>query len=308
MGKKEDNLAKARANVGAVDRVAGVTEVAPGVSIVRDARVQGVTRTKDHARIEVGRIVADPGQPRKTFDAEPLTRLAMSLKSRGQLQPIRVRWDEGAGNYVVVVGERRWRAAQEAELTHLECIVHDRPLTEGELRLIQIQENLLREEAEGMRALMEEGGFTQARLADELGFSQASIARGLALLGLAPEVQSRVIDGTLTAAAAYPISQLETAEEQAEVAAEAVAGDLRSGDVQEIVRKRKAAGKGKGGGDAKGKGGPKAQTNRVFNTGVRIKFTAESKKGFDVLSLLEASREVTRKLEEEAGSLAESVA
>ena len=80
------------------------------------AHLDGVTRAKNAASIPVEKIDRDPDQPREEFDAEALGRLAESLKARGQLQPIRVRWDEGRGVYVIVCGERRWRAARMAGL------------------------------------------------------------------------------------------------------------------------------------------------------------------------------------------------
>ena len=76
------------------------------------AALQGVSRSKDVAQIRLDRIVPDPDQPREDFDDESLDRLADSLKNRGQLQPIRVRWDEPRDRYVIVCGERRWRAAE----------------------------------------------------------------------------------------------------------------------------------------------------------------------------------------------------
>ena len=73
---------------------------------------EGRTQLREACKIRLDRIVADANQPRKDFDEATLDELAESLKTRGQLQPIRVRWDEAADRYVVVVGERRWRAAQ----------------------------------------------------------------------------------------------------------------------------------------------------------------------------------------------------
>ena len=77
---------------------------------------EGRKQLREACSIRLDRIIADPDQPRKEFDPEALDRLAESLRARGQLQPIRVRWDEGRGVYVVVVGERRWRAARLAGL------------------------------------------------------------------------------------------------------------------------------------------------------------------------------------------------
>src|SRR4051794_7745753 len=73
------------------------------------ARLIGLAKEKGAARIPVDRIVRDESQPREEFDEESLARLAESLRTRGQLQPIRVRWDEDRGVYVILLGERRWR-------------------------------------------------------------------------------------------------------------------------------------------------------------------------------------------------------
>ena len=80
----------------------------------------------------MGRIEPDPDQPREDFDPAALERLAESLRARGQLQPVRVRWDEGRGAYVLVCGERRWRAARMAGLQALSCIVMDAPASPAE--------------------------------------------------------------------------------------------------------------------------------------------------------------------------------
>jgi len=83
--------------------------------------------------IRVDRLTRDPHQPRMEFNEEGLMRLAQSLKDRGQLQPIRVRWDEAEGCYVVVTWECRWRAAQLAGLEALACVVMTGPAAAEDL-------------------------------------------------------------------------------------------------------------------------------------------------------------------------------
>src|SRR3954449_977328 len=107
------------------------------------ARWKGVERTRDAALIPVAMIVRDEGQPRTEFDPEELGRLADSLRNRGQLQPIRVRWDEGRGAYVILMGERRWRAAQLAGLDRLACVIHEGELGADERLALQLVENCL---------------------------------------------------------------------------------------------------------------------------------------------------------------------
>ena len=86
-------------------------DVSPGNPSSLSRRSQGYRRLESAAVIALDRIIPDPNQPRTEFDPESMERLAASLRERGQLQPIRVRWDDAADRYVVVVGERRWRAA-----------------------------------------------------------------------------------------------------------------------------------------------------------------------------------------------------
>ena len=80
----------------------------PNQATGRPARLEGVRGDRSAALISLERIGRDPDQPREEFDEEGRVRLARSLRERGELQPIRVRWDEGRGVYVILAGERRW--------------------------------------------------------------------------------------------------------------------------------------------------------------------------------------------------------
>ena len=112
-------------------------------------QLRGVDRMRDAKMIPLDLIEPDPGQPRKEFDPESLTKLADSLRKRGQIQPITVCWNDSQAAYVILTGERRWRAARQAGLEKLACIVHDKPMTEGELHM-QLIENCLREDLKPM--------------------------------------------------------------------------------------------------------------------------------------------------------------
>ena len=241
MGKMEELLKATGGNVdesmGAGDspRIAPPTSAAP-------ARWQGVVKAKDVALIPLDRIVRDEGQPREEFDEEALARLADSLKARGQLQPIRVRWDEGRGAYVVVVGERRWRAAQRAGLPALTCVIVDRPMDPGELLAVQLVENALREDlkpveqARAYRKLMEANGWSSRQLAAELAVSQAAVVKALALLELPAPVQEAVEQGALAPSIAYEVARLEGPEAQAAMAEAATAEGLTRDEVVRAVR------------------------------------------------------------------------
>src|SRR5262249_34726832 len=150
--------------------------------------------------------------------------LAQSLRSRGQLQPIRVRWDEAAGRYVIICGERRWRAAELAGLPMMTAIISDAPTTPTELLALQIVENTLREDltvleqANASRMLMEPKGWSTRRLATDRAATQSSVVRALALLAPPDAFQEHVDQGILAPATAYELSKVEDPEVQQELA------------------------------------------------------------------------------------------
>ncbi|HMB08623.1 MAG TPA: ParB/RepB/Spo0J family partition protein, partial [Isosphaeraceae bacterium] len=122
--------------------------VVPSAAVLHGGaeKYKGAARIKDALAIKLEQIAPDPNQPRKEFDAESLEELAASLKARGQLQPIRVRWDESLIKWIIISGERRYRAAVLAGLPSLTCIETTRPLTEEDLLEDQLVENALRQD------------------------------------------------------------------------------------------------------------------------------------------------------------------
>jgi ParB family chromosome partitioning protein len=245
MGKFEDMMRSVGGNVGesmGAGRPPSPARVAEGTP----ARFRGVARSKDVAEIELDRIERDPDQPREEFDEDALARLADSLKGRGQLQPIRVRWDEGRGVYVILVGERRWRAARMAGLSTVSAVVVDRPMEPGELLAVQLVENCLREDlrpveqARAFRALMDRNGWSTRQVADELSVNQTAVIRALALLELPDSVQDQVERGALTPTTAYEVAKLEDPAQQAQLAAAVVAEGLTRSEVSEFVQAVKA--------------------------------------------------------------------
>ncbi len=216
-----------------------------------DARsFEGRSRLKAACELRLDRIVADPNQPRTEFDPEALERLASSLKQRGQLQPIRVRWDEALDRYVVVVGERRLRAAKLAGMTSIACVVASGTPTAEEILEDQLIENCLREDlrpveqAKAFRALLSRLGISQRQLAERLQVSPPTITRALALLELPEPIQTSVDAGEIAPHTAYEISKIEDAEAQAEVAAQAAQGRLKRDDMRSMVTKAPRASRG----------------------------------------------------------------
>lgn len=160
------------------------------------------TRKRPDLAVPIDRVRPNPGQPRRDFSQAALDDLAASIREKGILQPLIVREREG-GHYEIVAGERRWRAAQLAQLHEVPVLVRD--LDDTEVLEIAIIENIQRadlnavEEALGYRQLMDKFGHTQERMAEALGKSRSHIANLLRLLQLPEEVQALLREGQLSA-------------------------------------------------------------------------------------------------------------
>jgi ParB family transcriptional regulator, chromosome partitioning protein len=260
----------------------------------------GVSRLRAAAEIEVNRIVPDPDQPRTEFDPEAIARLAESLKVHGQIQPISVRWSDDMGRYLIVTGERRWRASILAARPTIAAVIIEGERTESQLLEMQLVENCLREDlqpieqAKAFRTLMDRNGWPAARLAEALQLTGASVTRALALLDLPYTVQDAVASGELAPSVAYEVSKLEDPQAQKEVAARVVAEKLNRAETVEAVRQvaskpRPGASKGKGRGVAK----PRKVTEHVIRTAAGPRVTVEFKKGLDAPAILTALEEAT---------------
>ena len=139
-------------SLGALRLVTSEGQGVAGKVIPSTSPEDGRTRDRQAGHMELDRIMADPDQPRKTFSDESLEQLARSLKSAGQLQPIRVRWNDQHAKWVIISGERRYRAAALAGLKTIACLFVDRELTESEIRQESLIENLLREDLRPIEA------------------------------------------------------------------------------------------------------------------------------------------------------------
>lgn len=231
------------------NRLASMTRTASpsdgdGVGSDPDARLfEGRSRLKSACEIRLDRIVADPNQPRVEFEPDALQRLASSLAQRGQLQPIRVRWDESLDRYIVIVGERRFRAAKLAGMTSIACVVATGNAAPEEILEDQLIENCLREDlrpieqAKAFRALLSRLEISQRQLAERLQVSPPTITRALALLELPDAIQTSVDAGDIAPQTAYEISKIEDPATQAEAASKAAQGQLRRDDMRSLVTK-----------------------------------------------------------------------
>jgi len=152
--------------------------------------------------VPIERIKPNPNQPRRRFSEDDLKDLAASIAEKGVIQPLIVRPRDG-GEYEIVAGERRWRAAQIAQLHELPVVVRD--FDDVEVLEVAIIENIQRadlnaiEEAAGYKQLMEKFGHTQEKMAEALGKSRSHIANLMRLLHLPEDVLDLVRNGELSA-------------------------------------------------------------------------------------------------------------
>lgn len=153
--------------------------------------------------IAVEKLVPNPNQPRRDFTPEALESLAASIRQKGVLQPLIVRPIAGTDTFEIVAGERRWRAAQIAQMHRLPAIV--RNFDDTEVLEVAIIENIQRadlnaiEEAAGFRQLMDRFGHTQEKIAEALSKSRSHVANLLRLLNLPTDVQVHIREGNLSA-------------------------------------------------------------------------------------------------------------
>ena len=191
-----------------------------------------------YEEIAVTAIIPNPRQPRRSFDEDALDELAESIRQVGLLQPVVVRAAR-PGRYELVMGERRWRAAQRAGLTEIGAIVkqtHDDDLLRDALI-----ENLHRqqldplEEAAAYQQLLDDFGATHEELARKIGRSRPHISNTLRLLNLPPAVQKRVAAGVLSAGHARALLSLDSGEAQERLARRIAAEGLSVRSVEEIV-------------------------------------------------------------------------
>jgi ParB family chromosome partitioning protein len=285
--------------------------VGPSIPGAQEKKFEGRRKHADACKIALDRIMRDENQPRTEFDPDALDRLAASLKARGQLQPCRVRWSDDAAHYVLVVGERRWRAAMLAGLETLDCIVVDGEMSAEDLLEDQLVENALREDlkpveqARSYRALMTARGMTHRDLAERLNVAHTTVTRALGLLDLPESVQVQVDTGELSPSTAYAIaSNLDDEDAQREVAERVVSENLSRAATEKVIeqvaasRPRAAKVKGRGA-KAKAKPGPALIRERVIRTAEGRKVIVTGRKGFDLFDLLETLREAVAKIEAE---------
>ncbi|TNJ45531.1 ParB/RepB/Spo0J family partition protein [Phaeobacter sp. B1627] len=233
--------------------------------------------------VPIEKVQANPDQPRRQFLQEDLDDLTASIKEKGVLQPLIVRPRDG-GAYEIVAGERRWRAAQAAQLHEVPVLIRD--YSDVEMLEVAIIENIQRsdlnalEEAQSYKQLMDKFGHTQERMAEALGKSRSHIANLVRLLHLPTDVQDLVLSRKLSAGHARALI---TSDNASDLAKKIVKGGLSVRATEALVKKD-AAGTPEGSAPKR----PKTQTEKDADTraleadlsaAIRMKISIDHKPG-----------------------------
>lgn len=190
------------------------------------------------AEIELSEIIPNPTQPRTEFDEEALEELADSIRQLGLIQPITVK-REGE-KYIIISGERRWRASAKAGLESIPAYI--REVDDTTLHAMALVENIQREDLNaieislGMQRLVEECGLTQEALAERLGKKRSTVANYLRLLNLPDEVQFAIKGGLISMGHAKAIASVESKAKQLSLLKRCIKSNLSVRQIEELVR------------------------------------------------------------------------
>lgn len=197
--------------------------------------------TVEYLRLRVDEIEPNPHQPRSRFDEESLDELSASIREVGVLQPVIV--TSGEESYVLIAGERRWRAAQRAGLETIPAVVRetaaDDTLVEALVENVQRQDLTPLEEAHAYRQLLENYGMSQEQVADRVGKSRPAVSNTLRLLQLPGPVQTMVDSGALSAGHARPLLGLDDKKYALYLAEKAASEGWSVRQMEEAVRARR---------------------------------------------------------------------
>ena len=189
--------------------------------------------------VDIDKIKPNPNQPRKNFDEDALKELAASIKVHGIVQPI-VLNEQNDGTYLIIAGERRYRAAKLCGLKTVPAIIKN--YTDKQIKEISIIENLQREDlnpieaARAIKELMEEYGLTQDTVSERIGKSRSNVANTLRLLTLYPDVINMVEQGKLSSGHARCLVVIDDQKEQIKLAQMVVSKNLSVRDLEKAVK------------------------------------------------------------------------
>ena len=210
-----------------------------------DTKVEKANDIKENSSIliDINLIKSNEGQPRKTFDDEKILELAESIKSNGIIQPLVLKKVDD--EYIIVAGERRWRAAKSIGIKEVPAIVMN--LTEKQILEISLIENIQREdlnsieEALAYKKLINDFNLTQEELSKRIGKSRVTITNTLRLLNLSEDVQQYIIEGVISEGHGRALLGITDSKVQCELAQSVIDDKLSVRELELLIRKLKTS-------------------------------------------------------------------
>lgn len=198
----------------------------------------------EYREVEISLVEADSNQPRKTFDQSEIDALAETIRKRGLLNPIRVRrHPERQGRFIIIGGERRWRAAIQAGQQIISCLIINGDLSPSDVLEEQLLDNMHRadlnpiDQAHGFKQLADMRGWNPRQLAHHLSLVPKTMFATLSLLNLADDVQALVSSGRLGKSAAYEVAKISGPAQQWQIAQQVIDQNLPASRVAALVRR-----------------------------------------------------------------------
>lgn len=211
-----------------------------GLSALIPEEMEEVIENKDNTMISINKIKSDSEQPRKAFDSEKIAELTESIKTHGIIQPLILRKD-AEDRYVIVAGERRWRAAKLAGLKEVPAIIME--LSDRDILEISLIENIQRqdlnpiEEAFAYKRLLNDFKITQEELSKRIGKSRVVISNTMRLTNLDSRVQQYLIEGIITEGHGKVLLSIDDGQIQYELAQQVIDEKLSVRELERLIKR-----------------------------------------------------------------------
>lgn len=220
----------------------GLNALIPEDTVILEPK-KGKDKNDDngYSLIDINLIKSNESQPRKSFDDEKIMELAESIKSNGIIQPLILRKDKDG--YIIVAGERRWRAAKYIGIKEIPAVIMD--LTEKQILEISLIENIQREdlnsieEAIAYKKLITDFDLTQEQLSKRIGKSRVAITNTMRLLNLSEDVQQYIIEGVISEGHGRALLAITDSKLQCELAQNVIDDKLSVRELEFLIRKLK---------------------------------------------------------------------
>lgn len=220
----------------------GLNALIPEDTVILEPK-KGKDKNDDngYSLIDINLIKSNESQPRKLFDDEKIMELAESIKSNGIIQPLILRKDKD--EYIIVAGERRWRAAKYIGIKEIPAVIMD--LTEKQILEISLIENIQREdlnsieEAIAYKKLITDFDLTQEQLSKRIGKSRVAITNTMRLLNLSEDVQQYIIEGVISEGHGRALLAITDSKLQCELAKNVIDDKLSVRELEFLIRKLK---------------------------------------------------------------------